>query len=709
MRGIRNCSIRRILYTSLFIGLLVTGTRSADAAQKHAVIVAVRHHRPGQPLAELRYSDADAQALGDVLLRSGYQVTLLTSENARKTENDFLAPASDYIRDAIQNLNQQPLNHSDSVLFVFIGNAVRLDWPVSTDESGKPGQLSRPGHLYFCPMDAEIRNLRSLADLKDRNRLIDFAELYKALEDCKAGQRLMVMDVCRIDPRIRIERPIAAIETLPAMPVPGQGAGILFSCGPHQSSIEDGQLQHGVFMNFLIEGLQGAADRPLTGRTPTYITQSSGVESSGNQTFGPVQPPATLGNQNVSLEELVHYVKLSSSSYVASKFPTMKQDPDLRGMPPGMWPIVSLYEQKPAADVRRFRGEISRYETTPDQEFSDAPIDGWEDQSLQSGDRRARQVNWDLASSDNSSRSDFNSVRQAGLTRNGSLQQFHSPDEVVESGAGPKPGTIRNFLEFNVPFCWCPPGSFTMGTPGHSEARERNETQARVIHSEGFWISQTEVTQGLWSLVMPDDPWRTHFANGAKEGDDFPAAGMTWTEAMDFCRVLTEVERAAGRLKQNEVYRLPTEAEWEYACRAGSKENYCFGDDEHELGEFGWFRSSSQSPGSARASHVALKRPNQWNICDMHGNVSEWCLDVYIDNVQGGTDPLTDYGTDLNRVRRGGSFRLGAGNCRSAYRFGAAEDHRLISNGFRFVRSTIAHSEKRRTSQRSVRSFNDRE
>ncbi len=248
-----------------------------------------------------------------------------------------------------------------------------------------------------------------------------------------------------------------------------------------------------------------------------------------------------------------------------------------------------------------------------------------------------------------------------------------------------------------------------MGTPGHSETRERNETQARVVHSEGFWISQTEVTQGLWSLVMPDDPWRTYLTTNVKEGDDFPAAGMTWIEAMDFCRVLTEIERTEGRLKPNEVYRLPTEAEWEYACRAGSKGSYCFGDDEHELSEYCWFRSSSQSPGSTRASHVAEKRPNRWNICDMHGNVSEWCLDVYIEEVEGGTDPLTDYGTEPTRVRRGGSFRLEAGCCRSAYRFGAAENQRIDTTGFRFIRTTVIHSEKRRSSQRGPRRFDDRE
>ncbi len=128
---------------------------------------------------------------------------------------------------------------------------------------------------------------------------------------------------------------------------------------------------------------------------------------------------------------------------------------------------------------------------------------------------------------------------------------------------------------------------------------------------------------------------------------------MSWNDATEFCEKLTTIERKAGILKANEEYRLPTEAEWEYACRAGTKTAFSFGDDESKLGEYGWFNGS---PVREQYAHkVGMKKPNPWGLHDMHGNVVEWCSDRMGLKLSGGTDPA---GTEEGEYRnqRGGGW-----------------------------------------------------
>ena len=206
-----------------------------------------------------------------------------------------------------------------------------------------------------------------------------------------------------------------------------------------------------------------------------------------------------------------------------------------------------------------------------------------------------------------------------------------------------------------------------------------------VTLTKPFELGKYEVTQGQWKSVMGTEPWD---GKGDVQADkDCPATYVSWDDATEFCKKLTEIERKSGTLKAGEEYRLPTEAEWEYACRAGTETAFSFGDDESKLGEYAWFTGNT---GSEQYAHkVGTKKPNPWGLHDMHGNVWEWCSDWYDETRFYGTDPVgLEEGS--GRVFRGGSWWNGPDGCRSASRHYVVPSYRLYNLGFRVARSQSA-------------------
>ena len=219
-----------------------------------------------------------------------------------------------------------------------------------------------------------------------------------------------------------------------------------------------------------------------------------------------------------------------------------------------------------------------------------------------------------------------------------------------------------------------PAGTFTMGSPVGEAGRNDNETQHDVTISKSYYIGANEVTQEEYEKVMGNNP--SDF-KGLKN----PVEKVSWEDAVSFCKKLSEMpeEKAAGR-----EYRLPTEAEWEFACRAGSKTAYSFGDTEETLAEYALFgvgiRKGTTHP-------VGEKKPNRWGLYDMHGNVLEWCQDWYADYPpDASTDPQGPNG-DFERVGRGGGWNFVAGACRSAWRFRQNPLTRNDAHGFRVALS----------------------
>ncbi len=223
-----------------------------------------------------------------------------------------------------------------------------------------------------------------------------------------------------------------------------------------------------------------------------------------------------------------------------------------------------------------------------------------------------------------------------------------------------------------------PPGDFVMGSPKTEYVDwPEYEAQHHVILTKGFYMSATEVTQSQWSAVMSNNP--SQF-----KGDDLPVDRVTWEEAVAFCRKLSQME--------SRTYRLPTEAEWEYACRAGTTTAYCEGGTEADLSVVGWYSSYANGDIQKAPHPVGQKKPNPWGLFDMHGNVWEWCSDWFVARpLRNATDPKgPDYGT--LRVLRGGSWANPPLGCRSAYRSRDKPDSRDYTNGFRVVMELSAES-----------------
>lgn len=247
---------------------------------------------------------------------------------------------------------------------------------------------------------------------------------------------------------------------------------------------------------------------------------------------------------------------------------------------------------------------------------------------------------------------------------------------------GPGAGAEREIA--GIPLRFCPPGRFVMGSPPDEPERRPGEDQVEVILTRGFWIGKHEVTQGEWRRVSGAFPAKPT----AGEGERFPVYAINFAEAEAFCRSLTERARAAGELPQGWEFRLPTEAQWEYACRAGNTAATAFG---AQLGRTQAnfqgkpYNGGAGGPSLERTAPVGSYPANAWGIHDMHGNVFEWCRDWYHEELPGGADPDRSNDEARSRVRRGGCYADQGWPCRSAFRLRFEPERRHEHIGFRVV------------------------
>jgi sulfatase modifying factor 1 len=245
-----------------------------------------------------------------------------------------------------------------------------------------------------------------------------------------------------------------------------------------------------------------------------------------------------------------------------------------------------------------------------------------------------------------------------------------------------------------ITLCWCPPGHFIMGSPPGETGHRADEAQVNVTLTQGFWMGKFEVTQEQGRRVAGAFPDKKPAAQTG-EGDHFPVYWVNFYEAESFCTALTSRAHASGALPNDWEFRLPTEAQWEYACRAGSVTATSFGNllGRNQANFAGQpLNGGRGGPALNRASSVGSYPANPWGICDMHGNVYEWCRDWYHERLPGGTDPdLRDIkGTPnrdgtYSRVRRGGAWGDNGWACRSAFRLRYEPERRADHIGFRVL------------------------
>ena len=257
---------------------------------------------------------------------------------------------------------------------------------------------------------------------------------------------------------------------------------------------------------------------------------------------------------------------------------------------------------------------------------------------------------------------------------------------------GSKGGAERKLAGADL--CWCPPGRFRMGSPRDEHERRRDEYQVEVVLTQGFWVGKYAVTQGLWQQVMGPLPGES----SAGAGEDFPVYNVNCAEAEEFCRRFTDRLRASDSIPKSWEFRLPTEAQWEYACRAETTTATAFGDrlssrQANFRGDFP-YNGAEKGPTLGRTGKVGSYPANAWGVHDMHGNVFEWCRDWYHAGLPGGADPdlslakssasVNRDGT-LSRVRRGGCWADQGWPCRSAFRLRFEPERRSDHIGFRIV------------------------
>ena len=243
----------------------------------------------------------------------------------------------------------------------------------------------------------------------------------------------------------------------------------------------------------------------------------------------------------------------------------------------------------------------------------------------------------------------------------------------------PAPRLIINLTrDVKLELAWIPPGEFLMGAYGEYPAEEPRH---RVHITSGFYLGVFPVTQAQFEVFTRAQ--KIDHKNGFPGKPNHPAENMDWTEALGFCDWLNQnfAQEFSGFQAT-----LPTEAQWEYACRAGTQTEYYTGDGEAALAEAGWYRGNS----SYETQEVGRKLHNIWGLHDMHGNVDEWCIDewdefAYAKRVDGVEDPVVWDGEWQSRVRvvRGGGWNDSARYCRSSIRFRWSQDYRFRYLGFR--------------------------
>jgi sulfatase modifying factor 1 len=279
----------------------------------------------------------------------------------------------------------------------------------------------------------------------------------------------------------------------------------------------------------------------------------------------------------------------------------------------------------------------------------------------------------------------FSSLVVSGLLLLLGPQISHTQPSMASNASDDKKAGDETTIQ-EVKLCWCPPGHFLMGSPRDESERRPDEDQVEVTLTKGFWTAKFEATQGQWKRVMGRLPGPA--TAELPEGSDFPVGNVNFAETEAYCNKLTELSHQSGELPPDWEFRLPTEAEWEYACRAGTTTATAFGNElSSTQANFKGkpYNGANPGPSLGKALKVGSYPPNAWGLHDMHGNIFEWCRDWYHNKLPGGVNPDLYFSKASARVRRGGCWTDDGWPCRSAFRLRFEPERRYDHIGFRVV------------------------
>ena len=620
---------------TLFCVLFPRCVSSADEGQKWAVVIGVNEYLDPK-IPALKYCVADARKLFETLTKQGgfdpERVLLITDDQTRAHLRPLRLNLQRQIGDWLENCRPE-----DTVVVTFSGHGF-----VARDT----------GEGFLAPADCEKDNLRATGFPTERLR--------QMMRNCQARQKLLILDCCHAG-AVRSGEPTGASgEELSQAFTQAQGLITLASSRRDEVSHAWSDKQQGLFTYFLVEGLAGAADFD--------------------------------GDGVVNVDELYRYtyekVPLAAQRELnARQRPVRVIGPETEGVfalsrvaiaprPLNTALVATFIVREENANGRLVEGAtVELFHRGPDGTRPSLLATGRTDSSGRV------QVPVNLSLSQQAQGTFAASVSHAESSRNYNLEKFpHSrsyalyvPRVTTPMQAG---RTIENSIGMKLALI--PAGEFLMGSPDNDrDAWESEQPKHTVRITKPFYMGVTEVTQEQYERVMGTNP-------SIFKGAQLPVERVSWEDAVKFCRELSALpaERSAGR-----VYRLPTEAEWEYACRAGSKTKWSFGDAEPSLGEYAWYHSNS----GEKTHPVGTKKPNAWGLYDMHGNVWEWCSDWYAEAYYANSplDDPTGATSGSSRVLRGGSWAHNARSCRSAYRDGSTPSDRSNYLGFRLAFSLV--------------------
>jgi formylglycine-generating enzyme required for sulfatase activity len=642
---------------------VAAAAQDGSLGRKLAFLVGVKAYDHSD-LKNLDFPENDVEELASVLNRDGFQTVVLTTTRGQKDERG--KPTAQNIRNELKSL-LQGATKQDLVVVGLAGHGIQ---PLGSDQS------------YFCPADANpvIKDNRPIQP----ERLVSVGELLTEMSDSGIGLKLLLVDACRNDPTARnVSRRGLNHVSVTALPVQ---TSVLLSCSQGEFSFEDKSLGrgHGVFFYHVIQGLKGAAkDRDgLVTWDGLELYVRTKVPSTVERLYGKdggEQSPNAIGNLRgvpTTLARIVSGRIKTPPAPDGSERPT-RVNRRLGEMPIALASISSVGFQTP---LQQEGGEPAPLIAPFNHRKALAARLAWAQyQQLEEG--RTNSVGMDLI------------LIPPGEFQMGSeetysqlVQRFPSIRETAERSR-----TVRTLLSSAQPR-----HKMRISTPFYLGACEVTKGQFRQFVDMTHYKTDAERhLKGGWGYTGKQFVQSRAFTwrdCGVDQSDNFPVVNVSWNDAVRFCGWLSH--------KEGKKYRLPTEAEWEYACRAGTVGRYYNGNDPEMLTQIGNVRDAAaiqelatrkdgvnSSDAWAFTSPVGQFRPNNFGLYDMLGNAQEWCHDWWNESYYR-ESPASDPTGSPNgqfRVTRGGGWSDGAVYRRAAQRGRAAPTHRSTHIGFRIA------------------------